>query len=371
MNSNKEKTKYESVRLVFQGLVGLVIDPTQIDPAHLRIFVTVTPSDQTCRKSRCSHPIKLSQTNQSFSSHERRYVAIWQGDDNGILLNVKPKEILLLQICVQFASGSNLALGYCKWRSARKGNVDLIIKHYKQEGAAIQIDAKGDAMLRFTSAVEVDASYSSSLSVGQKPVLLPSFKDKSSSMRDSRRNANRTPLDHDDEDDSTSTLCDTTVTGNLQTRPRLHSDSSSITIRHKNTSRFSETNRKEDSSSFTGDHCEWNSFDTPECFRDPQHSQSWFRMTQKSKFRGIDNDQDEKIHLAPRSPRNSGSKGSIVVFDFPSHSEIDVLGTPRCEDLDSTSVSSDSDEGKEADHLKRDAWNNNARGVYGNLLIGK
>jgi hypothetical protein len=373
MSSNEEKSGYEHVRLVFQGLVGLLVDPTQIDPDHLRIFVTVTPSEETetCRKSRCSHPIKLSQTNSSFSSHVRRYVAIWQGDDNGILLNVEANEILCLQICVQFASGSSLALGYCKWRSVRKGNIDLIVKNYKQDGAAIQIDSKGDAMLRFSSFVEVDGSESSLSSEAELPALPPSSKDTPKSVQNTRRTAIRAALDDGDEDDSTSTLCDTTDSGYFQARPRLDSDSSSITVRHKNTSIPVDINQRDDPLTLVTDYCEWNSFDTPDCFRDPQHTWSWFQVAQKSKFRGIDNDQDDKMRLPPRFPRRVGSNEPIVLLDFPSQSEVDVLGMQRCEDFDSTSVSSDSDECKEVEHSTRGTWKNGAHGMQGQLLISK
>ena len=327
--------KYEQVRLVFKGLVGLLVDPTQIDPENLRVFVSIAQGDDdSCQTSPCSYPIRLSQALSSDpSSRIRRYVAIWHEHNKGVVIQVKPNQALCLQICVQFASGSSLALGCCKWRPARKGDSDLIVKHYKQEGAAIHIDPKGDAMLRFYSAEE--ASSSSPVRRGQLPALPPSPNDTPKSMKKHRIKK----LNYDEEDDTSLSS--------------FVSISSIITVRHRNSATGVDTNHCRTDNDPSWDHREWKSFDTPDCFRDVKKSWSWLKMTQSTRVRGIDCDMDDKMRLPPRPPRRSDRKApTATLYIRPS---VDVLG-----ETDSNNFLFSNDECKEDEQAQRTVWKNGA-----------
>lgn len=384
----------EDVRLVFKGLVGLLVDHSQTDPENLRVFVSVTHGGEICRKSRCSRPITLSRADSvaSSSSHVRRYVAIWDEADKGIVLNVKLGQVLCLQVCIQFASGSTLALGCCKWRSAQRGDLDLIVKHYVQEGAAISIDQKRDAMLRFYSATDVE-SYSDSSVASQMPTLPPSTKDTPRSVRKMKRGkmskcedafaVSKNMLLEENECESR----------NFPAIQRLDSESSTVTVRHKNSSKCVETEDVSDDGlsweTLGGDQVKWDYFDTPDFFLN--HKESWLNMDKKSQVWCVDHDEGKNIKLEerpsfeasyglpssfrsasplssplpPRPPSKGGRNDDVhkasIVFDFQCRPGIDVLGIKRCED-DSTSVSSlfssDSEEHKEDDHSKDVMWTN-------------
>lgn len=129
-------------------------------------------------------------------------------------------------------------------------------------------------------------------------------------------------------------------------------NSSTITVRHRNSATHVDTNhtRKEDDPSW--DHREWKSFDTPDCFREIKSSWSWLQMSNKT-TRGIDCDTDDKMRLPPRPPRRSGRKASIVLLNV--RPSVGVLGT-----MDGTSSLFPSDECKEDEQAQRTVFTNGA-----------
>lgn len=344
--------KYENVRLVFKGLVGLLVDHSQTtDPENLRVFVSVTHGSNVCHKSRSSQPVQLSRTTDSAaaqtSSQVRRYAAIWDKNDNGIVLRVKPDQVVCLQVCIEFASsGSTLALGYCTWRPAKKGHLDLIAKHYLQEGAAISIDQKRNAMLRFYAAAEGEgeasvtdvssavrriasqqhATIGGAFSVEryrvQRAIIPPSAKD---TLRSSRKTKWGKIIKQEDTfDGSKSTLLEDQSSlrrlGKENVRQRLDSESSACTVERKNSSTNVKTEslRQDDPAweTFDEDQLEWYHFDSHELFIGQQLKRR-LNLDPTGSVRTIGCNQDETMKL-PRRPCGQVCHGPLSPYQLAS-----------------------------------------------------
>lgn len=138
----------EEVSFRFQGLAGLLIDTSRAEARRIKAFVRIFDDNgELLGASASSAPLQRSPTEDLLSeSSIIRHVAVW--DENSIAIKCKNKSSSLrLQIYMKFPSGSTLPVGQCDWH-ASAGNVDLQVRAFRIEEAAVRIDTEGDSVLR-------------------------------------------------------------------------------------------------------------------------------------------------------------------------------------------------------------------------------